>query len=170
MSIESAVARVEAIRTGLQPPAPAAAATTTAAPSATVASAGAGLGTGAQFSSLLQGALGQQAAPGTYPHLSGDLDANPVLLQRLEALAAARGETWQVTSGWRSYQEQQNLWDHPQGYPVARPGTSKHETGNAADILIGGRPIQAVVDGATLEAYGLHPLSGDAVHVELPGL
>ncbi len=168
MSVEAAVARIQAIRHGLEPPPPpAAVASAAATPPGGVA--GVGGATGSPFSTVLQGAMGATAAPGAFPHLNGDLDANPELLRRLEALAASRGETFEVTSGWRSFQEQQELWDNPQGYPVARPGTSKHESGNAADVLVGGRPIQSVIDSATLEAFGLHPLAGDAVHVELPG-
>ena len=110
------------------------------------------------------------AAPGTYPHLSGDLDANPELLQRLDALAAKRGEHFTITSGGRSFAEQQRLWDArgSNPYPVAHPGTSRHETGRAADVTIGGRGIQDVIGSAELQAAGLAPLAGDAVHVELP--
>jgi len=111
-----------------------------------------------------------KAAPGTYAHLDGDLDANPELLQRLEALAARRGQHFHITSGGRSFAEQQHLWDGrgSNPYPVARPGTSRHETGRAADVTIGGRAIQDVIGAAELRAAGLAPLSGDAVHVELP--
>ena len=111
-----------------------------------------------------------QAAPGTYAHLSGDLDSNPELLQRLEALAAKRGQHFNITSGGRSFAEQQRLWDGrgSNPYPVARPGTSRHETGRAADVTIGGRAIQEVIPAADLRAAGLAPLAGDAVHVELP--
>ena len=113
------------------------------------------------------------AAPaGTYPHLRGDLDANPELLARLERLAAERGETWTVTSGLRTTAEQQRLWDNrgSNPYPVARPGTSRHEHGNAADVTIDGRAIQDVVPSADLIRAGISPLAGDAVHVELPEL
>jgi hypothetical protein len=51
---------------------------------------------------------------------------------------------------------------------VARPGTSRHESGNAADVTIGGRAIQTVIPADELRAAGLAPLAGDAVHVELP--
>ena len=124
-----------------------------------------------QFSSVLHTAMAPTAAaPGTYPHLSGDLDSNPELLQRLEALAAQRGEHFTITSGGRSFAEQQRLWDArgSNPYPVAQPGTSRHETGRAADVTIGGRAIQTVIGADELRAAGLAPLSGDAVHVELP--
>ena len=110
------------------------------------------------------------ASPGDYPHLRGDLDSSPELLQKLEALAAKRGETFNVTSGHRSIGEQQRLWDnrHNNPFPVAPPGKSRHQSGRAADVTIGGRPIQSVVSAAELRAAGLAPLAGDAVHVELP--
>jgi D-alanyl-D-alanine carboxypeptidase len=106
----------------------------------------------------------------TYPHLKGDLDANPELLSRLERLASSRGETWTVTSGRRSIAEQQRLWDnrHRNPYPVAPPGMSRHLEGDAADVIINGRAIQDVVSYDELVRAGLNPLAGDAVHVELP--
>lgn len=116
------------------------------------------------------GAVAPQAASGSYPHLSGDLDADQELLHRLETLAARRGERFDVTSGHRSHEEQARLWDGRASnpFPVARPGTSRHETGRAADVTVGGRAIQDVIPAGELLAAGLRPLVGDAVHVELP--
>jgi hypothetical protein len=126
--------------------------------------------TAASFQATLASAMGKAAPAGTYPHLSGDLDANPELLARLERLAAARGETWTITSGLRTTAEQQRLWDNRASnpYPVAPPGTSRHEHGNAADVTIGGRAIQDVISRDELVRAGISPLAGDAVHVELP--
>jgi hypothetical protein len=155
MSVESVMSRIAEIQGTYAPPAPVPTATpATAAPSTS-------------FSSVLQGAM---APAGTYPHLSGDLDANPALLQRLEALAAQRGEQFDITSGLRTYAEQQQLWSQrgSNPYPVAQPGTSRHESGNAADVTINGQAIQTVIPAAELQAAGLSPLAGDAVHVELP--
>ena len=120
---------------------------------------------------MLTQAVEQTSAPsGSYAHLSGDLDANPELLARLERLAAARGETFEITSGLRTTAEQQALWDRRASnpYPVARPGTSRHEHGNATDVTIGGRAIQDVISRDELVRFGIAPLAGDAVHVELP--
>lgn len=104
-----------------------------------------------------------------YPNLRGDLDANPTLLAQLQALAKRLGKTFTVTSGKRTFAEQQALYNNRANnpYPVAKPGTSKHETGNAADVLVDGKPIQDAVDPLALQAMGLVPLKGDAVHVEL---
>jgi LAS superfamily LD-carboxypeptidase LdcB len=75
-----------------------------------------------------------------------------------------------VTSGLRTIDEQQRLWDNRANnpFPVARPGGSRHQSGRATDVTIGGRAIQDVIPAAELRAAGLVPLSGDAVHVELP--
>ena len=127
---------------------------------------------GASFAATLAQATAPPpaaASPGSYPHLTGDLDANPELLRRLESVAASRGETWKITSGLRSQAEQQALWDarHTNPFPVARPGTSNHEHGDSADVVVNGRPIQDVVPAAELIRAGIRPLAGDAVHVDL---
>ena len=73
MSIESVMSRIAEIQGAMAPPAP------VQPPAA-----------GTPFSTVLQGAMGPgkagqtaaagaPAAPGTYPHLDGDLDANPEL-------------------------------------------------------------------------------------------
>jgi D-alanyl-D-alanine dipeptidase len=160
VSVESVVARVGELRAVLDP-------VPVAAPVAAPAPAPA-----ASFATRLRAAAAPAAtAPGAYPHLTGDLDAAPELLARLEALAARRGETLHVTSGLRTHAEQQALWDAraTNPFPVARPGASLHHAGRAADVTIGGRPIQDVVPAGELAAAGLRPLAGDAVHVELPG-
>jgi hypothetical protein len=165
MSIESVMSRIAEIQGGIAAPAAAPAGQTAATKAAT----------GNSFASTLQSAMGAgqtfpAAAPGTYPHLSGDLDANPELLRRLDALAAQRGEHFNITSGGRTYAEQERLWNArgSNPYPVAHPGSSRHESGNAADVTIGGRAIQDVIGAGELQAAGLSPLAGDAVHVELP--
>jgi D-alanyl-D-alanine carboxypeptidase len=127
--------------------------------------------TGPSFQAVLAQAVdGAPASSGSYAHLSGDLDANPELLARLERLAAARGETFEITSGLRTTAEQQALWDRraTNPFPVARPGTSLHEHGNAADVTVGGRPIKDVISRDEPVRAGIAPLAGDAVHVELP--
>jgi LAS superfamily LD-carboxypeptidase LdcB len=162
VSIDTAFARVAMLQAWMAPPvqAPAAAPAVAAAPPTG----------GTMFAATLaQASSSQAAAPGSYAHLKGDLDANPELLRRLESVAAARGETWTITSGLRTHAEQQELWDarHTNPFPVARPGTSNHEHGNSADVTIGGRPIQDVVPAAELIRAGIRPLAGDAVHVDL---
>lgn len=168
MSIESALARISELNTAFVPPA--------ATPAQTAPAV-----TGGTFASTLQSAMGTSptggvqpsfgpANPSAFPNLTGDLDASPEVLRRLNALAAQRGETWQVTSGLRTFAEQQRLYDNRASNPnpVARPGSSLHESGNAADVSINGRPIQSVIGAAELRAAGLEPLAGDPPHVQLP--
>jgi hypothetical protein len=52
------------------------------------------------------------------------------------------------------------------GKPVAPPGTSKHETGNAVDI--NQADADAMARMGILEKYGLNrPVANDPVHIEL---
>jgi LAS superfamily LD-carboxypeptidase LdcB len=160
MSLESALSRIAALQQAFDPPQPQPA--PSQAPAAT------------SFAQTLQGAMAAPApAPASapsYSHLDGDTDAAPELLQKLDALAAQKGMNFHITSGLRTIEEQQRLWDNRASnpFPVARPGTSRHQSGRAADVTIGGRPIQDVIPAAELRAAGLNPLAGDAVHVELP--
>ena len=181
MSLQSVLARIGEIQGAMAPVQPAPT-TTPPAPAATPASGDAtsfasqlqsavtaGAGTGATTAPAPAGAP-PAAAPGSYPNLSGDLDASPEILGKLEALAARRGEKFVVTSGLRTYEDQLRLWNNRANnpYPVARPGQSNHHGGTAADVTIGGRAIQDVIPAGELRAAGLVPLAGDAVHVELP--
>lgn len=184
MSLLSVIARISEIQGALAPVQPAQP-TTPAAPAvggadpfaAQLQSAMTGSGSAAPPAAGAPQTFGQaapqtfgQAAPGTYPHLTGDLDASPEILQRLDALAAKKGMKFNINSGHRSIEEQQRLWDnrHNNPLPVAPPGKSRHQSGRASDVSIGGRPIQAVISDAELRAAGLVPLKGDAPHVELP--
>jgi hypothetical protein len=166
VSLETAVSRVAMLQAWLAPPVqpPPAVAPATGTPVTGTQSA-----SGTSFAATLERATAAHAPAGSYPHLTGDLDANPELLRRLESLAAQRGETWRITSGLRTRAEQQALWDnrHSNPFPVAPPGTSNHEHGDSADVTINGRPIQDVVPAADLLRAGIRPLEGDAVHVDL---
>lgn len=84
------------------------------------------------------GAGAARSMPATAPHASAsDSDT----MKEAEALGASEG--WRVTSGTRSHAKQVELWNKRQAYlqgrgpfqgPVARPGTSMHEYGEAVDI------------------------------------
>jgi uncharacterized protein YcbK (DUF882 family) len=176
MSIESAMMRMATLQAWAAAPAPVAPPATTPV---TTAAPSDGTNFQAQLASAMTPAATAQpaaataqpaAAPGTYAHLSGDLDANPELLARLESLAASRGETFKVTSGLRTVAEQQVLWDNRASnpFPVARPGTSLHQHGNAADVTVNGVPIQNAISRDELIRAGLSPLAGNEGHVELP--
>ena len=91
----------------------------------------------------------------------------PELLAAIARAEALLGRPIPITSGWRSPAQQQWLWDHrdTNPYPVARPGTSKHERGLAIDVALWFVPELLTVAAAA----GLcHPLpAADPVHFEL---
>lgn len=96
--------------------------------------------------------------------------------------AAARDckQVWEVTSGYRSFDEQADLYDRNMNpetgrpYPgrplTAKPGTSNHEGGEALDVRT--RAGKASVGGSwrrrrALAKYGLClPVPGEPWHVE----
>lgn len=91
----------------------------------------------------------------------------------IEEYKAVTGKTATVTSGVRAREEQQKLYDAyvargKTGMPVAKPGTSLHETGNAVDI---NKSAANEMDRlGILKKYGLdRPVAGDPVHVQLAG-
>jgi D-alanyl-D-alanine carboxypeptidase len=74
------------------------------------------------------------------------------------------GKDLPITSGFRSTQEQSNLYANRGANPnlVAKPGTSRHEIGEATDIM-------PSVPDSFLNEFGLHRPYGakDPVHVEI---
>jgi hypothetical protein len=108
----------------------------------------------------------------TYSHLRGDLDARPILLLRLNALAAHLGTIIDVTSGRRTIGEQAALYANRASnpYPVAPPTPNDpHVEGVSTDATVNGRPIQEAISGADLKKFGIEGLNGDAVHVQIAG-
>ena len=93
---------------------------------------------------------------------------SPDLAERLEQAKAAYqkqyGKPLPITSGFRTREEQQRLYDQRKNNPnlVAKPGTSLHETGNAVDI-------GTSVPEAFLNQFGIHRPLGkkDPVHAVL---
>lgn len=93
---------------------------------------------------------------------------SPDLADRLEQAKAAYqkqfGKPLPITSGFRTKEEQQRLFDQRKNNPnlVAAPGTSLHETGNAVDI-------GTSVPEAFLNQFGIHRPLGkkDPVHAVL---
>jgi hypothetical protein len=77
-----------------------------------------------------------------------------------------------LTSTLRSHAEQKRLYNRflagQSGYPVAPPGSSAHEYGEAFDMVVS--PMEALADvGYTWQTWGGGWGPGDAVHFELPG-
>lgn len=76
--------------------------------------------------------------------LRGDLDFDRDTMIRLAKTARDGKARLQVNYGKRSRAEQQALWNK-YGYPrAARPGTSLHETGMAADVVFWARRWQNI--------------------------
>ncbi len=91
----------------------------------------------------------------------------------LVELAGSNGLQPRLTSTRRSYQEQRQLYDRYlrglQPFPVAPPGTSAHETGEAFDLLVTPVEYLAELGKIWIEAGGEWGGNGDPVHFQLPG-
>lgn len=91
----------------------------------------------------------------------------PGLRPWAEALRAGFG--LRVTSVRRSYSDQLKLWNNRANnpYPVAPPGTSRHELGLAWDMVGSDAELRAA--GATWESWGGRwgGRYGDPIHFEV---
>ena len=103
----------------------------------------------------------------------GDLspDLRP-FANRLVHLAGRAGLQPRITSTIRTRSEQRRLFNrylaNQSGYPVAPPGFSAHEYGEAFDMVLS--PLSALVEaGAVWKSWGGGWTGSDAVHFELPG-
>ena len=98
------------------------------------------------------------------------LDAE--LLKRLAQVGERIDEPVTIVSGFRSRAEQQHLYDlykAGKGNLAAKPGSSNHEKGNAADVNVKGTSLanNAKAKAAALE-FGLHfPVGGEPWHTEV---
>ena len=100
------------------------------------------------------------------------------LRRKLGRVARARGKGYRVyvRSGFRTYQEQEALYRNylRNGSPLAaKPGTSRHESGRAADVNLvtpKGAYLNIGGDAMTrrlLKEQGLvRPVEGESWHVE----
>ena len=118
-----------------------------------------------QVGDATEGARARRTTSPSIGHGSGGLD--PRLARALADLEARTGRRVRIVSGFRTRAEQQALWerraDNP--YPVARPGTSRHETGLAIDVARGDVGYLAAVG----PVVGIcQPLArSDPIHFEL---
>ena len=104
--------------------------------------------------------------------LRGLVDELAVPAGDLLDAAAAAGLMPRITSTRRTSSQQRRLYSRylagEAGYPVAPPGYSAHEYGEAYDMVV--TPMAALADvGATWQNWGGAWNPGDAVHFELPG-
>jgi hypothetical protein len=105
--------------------------------------------------------------------VTGDVEGlNPDLLRRLATLGERLGEPLKVSSGHRTRAEQEALYRKyldGTGNLAAKPGTSNHESGNAADVQVGG--VNLASNGRAKDIaheLGLHfPVPGEPWHVEI---
>lgn len=118
------------------------------------------------------------------PKQSGEYGLNPIFWERLSKFlndASANGYTITVTSGWRSYSSQLNLWNNStkpcaeRNNWTACPGGSRHGFGIAADLAFNGTGCGGSWDcnaaakwaHANAANYGLtFRLSWEAWHIE----
>jgi hypothetical protein len=113
-------------------------------------------------------AVARARAPGTSGAVptGATVGLRPEMRQAIARAEALLGRPVPITSGWRSPAKQQALWEnrHRNRYPVAPPGTSKHELGLAIDVPLSFVPhLLAVAADAGL----CQPLPGtDPVHFE----
>lgn len=94
------------------------------------------------------------------------------LLLRLAKVGEAAGEKVTVNSGNRTRQEQEALYAkylNGTGNLAAKPGSSNHEGGKAADVTIGGVNLNEHPKGKKYAAkFGLHfPVAGEPWHAEV---
>lgn len=108
------------------------------------------------------------SAAGTGQLIGDTSGLNPNLVTALENVAADFGQPIKIGEGFRTRADQENLWANRMNnpYPVARPGTSQHESGNAVDIDKNvANTLHAM---GLLEKHGLaRPVRGDPVHIQL---
>ena len=99
-------------------------------------------------------------------------DLNPDFNNKVNQLIAqvrVKGGNPTITSGYRSFDEQQRLYNSGNnGVPVARPGTSLHEKGLAADIS-GDTNTMNLLHSLAGQFGISFPFGNDPVHAQLAG-
>jgi LAS superfamily LD-carboxypeptidase LdcB len=103
--------------------------------------------------------------------VTGDKDCAPILLWKIAQFSRDIGRVAYITSGRRSFDEQKRLyarWRSGTGNLAAKPGTSRHESGLAADVWYGAKPIGSFTNPKFLKAkYALNlAVPSEEWHVE----
>ena len=101
-------------------------------------------------------------------------DTQDMFLKMIAEFGRITKKSVTITSAGRTPEDQQELWDRtvrnktpgflPNGNPVARPGTSKHEVGKALDL--NRSDVEALDEAGLLAAYGFKRLANDPPHIE----
>lgn len=136
-------------------------------------------GSGGASASQAGGAQTQNAgpiSPEDKKWLTGDTDGlEPRLAGALAQVGKKIGKKLEIKSGFRSRQEQEKLYAAYKagtGNLAARPGTSNHESGRAADVYVDGVPLNSHPEAkAAAASVGIHfPVPGEAWHAELKSM
>lgn len=134
--------------------------------------ASAGPRSGGGSGSTFNGELGQATCPAT----GGSITVAKSIVDNTQALLNAAPDSLRLCGwGWRSSQQQQQLWDEHNcdtgcTVPTAPPGTSMHEQGLAIDFTSGGQTIQSRSSAAfqwlnaNAGSYGFHNLPSEPWH------
>ena len=105
--------------------------------------------------------------------LDGLVDELREPARELDALVARSGLSGRFTSTYRSHSEQERLYrayiSGRHAFPVAPPGSSAHEYGEAFDYLVSPYEYQSDVGDVWVSWGGEWGGAGDMVHFELPG-
>jgi len=101
--------------------------------------------------------------------LTGDTDMQDWLLSRVDSIGNHYNKKISITSGYRTFAEQQRLYDKykagvPGAAPAAVPGRSRHNYGLAFDSST---PFLRAMSASKLAKLGLHkPVEGEPWHFE----
>lgn len=132
---------------------------------------GTGAGAGAGQASAAGGSTEVPAEAKKW--LTGDVQGlDSELLSKLAQVGQRLGKKLTISSGFRSRQEQEVLYQkylNGTGNLAAKPGTSNHESGNAADVQVDGQNLASNPQAKRIALeLGLHfPVPGEPWHVEL---
>ena len=101
-------------------------------------------------------------------------DTQDMFLKMIAEYGRITKKSVTITGAGRTLKDQQDLWDRtevnktpgllPNGNPVARPGTSKHEVGKALDL--NRSDVEELDKAGLLAAYGFKRLANDPPHIE----
>jgi D-alanyl-D-alanine carboxypeptidase-like protein/putative Flp pilus-assembly TadE/G-like protein len=108
-----------------------------------------------------------QGAARAFGQATGVMGLQPPMQAALAKAEQLLGQSVPITSGWRSFSDQERLWEHrgDNPYPVAEPGTSMHERGLAVDVPVSFVPRLVRV---ARQAGLCHPYPDtDPVHFEV---
>lgn len=131
-----------------------------------------GLAPGANAGVSGVGGIAGSGSAGAATNVTGKTNGvDPELLRRLDAVGRELGAKLDIISGHRTYDEQARLYAAYRagtGNLAAKPGTSNHEHGGAADVYVDGVALADVKGAREVAArHGLHfPVGGESWHVE----